>query len=254
MKRVKIGDHFAEVYDAIEELPVVRFHKFNKLLLVDAGIGSDLTDIDKHIERVQRFILSGDTENAAKELQNMRQCLYFIASEVSPEYMAFAALIHSLDGQLCEDLSDEGLAMTVQRLSDASHTEVTDAAAPVKKKITEELELYFPGVFEDAATKEYYDLLRRHTLAVLDSIAADKFDEQTRRNIDDMTTRLITYIAPQVFAGPDSIEIKQERDFDNMCTILSRHFHTDARRYTVREFYNALELLKKENKQNRIQK
>ena len=51
MKTVKIGEYTVEIYDAIDELPMLRFHKYNKMLLVDAGIGSDLQDFDTHIEK-----------------------------------------------------------------------------------------------------------------------------------------------------------------------------------------------------------
>ena len=58
MKTVKIGERTVEIYDAIDELPMLRFHKYNKMLLVDAGIGSDLQDFDTHIEKAIRYALS----------------------------------------------------------------------------------------------------------------------------------------------------------------------------------------------------
>ena len=54
MKTVKIGKHTVELYDTIEELPVIRFHKYQKYLLVDSGIGSTIEDFDKHIEKARR--------------------------------------------------------------------------------------------------------------------------------------------------------------------------------------------------------
>ena len=58
MKTVKIGERTVEIYDAIDELPMLRFHKYNKMLLVDAGIGSDLQDFDTHIEKAIRYARS----------------------------------------------------------------------------------------------------------------------------------------------------------------------------------------------------
>ena len=52
MKTVKIGERTVEIYDEIDKLPMLRFHKYNKMLLVDAGIGSDLQDFDTHIEKL----------------------------------------------------------------------------------------------------------------------------------------------------------------------------------------------------------
>ncbi|MGF2526095.1 hypothetical protein ACQUW0_27690, partial [Ralstonia pseudosolanacearum] len=50
MVTVKIGKHTVEMYDTIEELPIVRFHKYQKLLLIDAGIGADIVAFDQRIE------------------------------------------------------------------------------------------------------------------------------------------------------------------------------------------------------------
>ena len=68
-----MNGHSVQIYASIEELPIVRFHKYNKCLLVDAGVGSDLNAFDTHIERVVRFIRADKREDAAKELENMRQ-------------------------------------------------------------------------------------------------------------------------------------------------------------------------------------
>ncbi len=56
MKKVKLNGHKVVIYDSIDELPIVRFHKYSKMLLVDAGVGSDINDCDAHIERATRYI------------------------------------------------------------------------------------------------------------------------------------------------------------------------------------------------------
>ncbi len=109
MKTVKIGEYTVEIYDAIDELPMLRFHKYNKMLLVDAGIGSDLQDFDTHIEKAMRYARSKTPELAAIELDNMRQNVYFIQSGLSPKCLAFAVLVKSIDGTPYNDLSDDGL-------------------------------------------------------------------------------------------------------------------------------------------------
>ena len=99
MKTVKIGERTVEIYDAIDELPMLRFHKYNKMLLVDAGIGSDLQDFDTHIEKAIRYARSKTPELAAIELDNMRQNVYFIQTGISPKHLAFAVLVKSIDGE-----------------------------------------------------------------------------------------------------------------------------------------------------------
>ena len=94
MKTTQIGKHKVEIYDSIDALPVLRFHAFNKMMLVDSGIGSDLNDWDAHAERVIRCIMSDDKESAIKEMNNLRQNIYLVQSGVSPRHMAFAALAY----------------------------------------------------------------------------------------------------------------------------------------------------------------
>ena len=100
----KIGRHDVELYDAIDELPIVRFHKYQKLLLVDAGVGADIAAFDQRIEKTRRFLMAGKVEQAQQELENLRQCVFMIQSEINPRNMAFAALVKSVDGVSRDDI------------------------------------------------------------------------------------------------------------------------------------------------------
>ena len=97
MKTLKLAGKTIEFYDDIENLPVTRFHKYNKMLLVDAGIGSDIADFDRHISRIAAFLAKNDNKQAITELENIRQNVYFIQSGVSPRNLAFAVLVKSID-------------------------------------------------------------------------------------------------------------------------------------------------------------
>ena len=153
MKKVQLGTHTVQLYDDIADLPIRRFHKFNKLLLIDAGIGSDIADFDAHIEKVVRYIQSGDKDAAGQELMNMRQNLYAVQTELSPKFSAFACLIASIDGKPCEDISDDALQGTLNRIGDVSVKDLTTPFRGCQKKIDEDLQTYFPHSFDDAATK-----------------------------------------------------------------------------------------------------
>lgn len=133
MRTIQLGKHSLEIYDSIDALPVARFHKYNKMLLVDAGVGSDLADFDSHIERAIRFCRS-KPELAATELENLRQTVYFIQSELSPKHLAFCVLIKSIDGVECEDISDESLKKLLDKISDVENSKLTATLEAVKKK------------------------------------------------------------------------------------------------------------------------
>lgn len=87
MKTLKLAGKTIEVYDDIENLPVTRFHKYNKMLLVDAGIGSDIADFDKHISRIAAFLAKNDNKQAITELENIRQkCVLYSIGRIAAKF------------------------------------------------------------------------------------------------------------------------------------------------------------------------
>lgn len=134
MTTVKIGTHTVEMYDAIDELPIARFHKFQKYLLVESGIGSTIQDFDKRIEKMRRYCMLKDSDNAQKELENLRQCVYMIQNGLSPRHLAFACLVFAIDGVKCVDISDDALQKIVETFADSPIRDLTDRLDSVKKK------------------------------------------------------------------------------------------------------------------------
>lgn len=244
MKTITLAKKSVEIYDAIEELPMIRFHKYNKMLLIDAGVGSDLNDFDVHIEKAMRYARSKTPELAAVELDNLRQNVYFIQQGISPRHLAFAVLVKSIDGKPQNDLSDDGLQKVVEMFGDVSVKDMTAEISAVKKKIDEELQLYFPRLFDDSTIKEYFDELRRRSLVMLDAIINGDTEDK-RDEIDRITTMLLLYNRPAVFSGADNLEIQYDKQFENMCLTISQYLHVpEPKKYTVLEYYNAFERIK----------
>ena len=129
-----INSKEVRLYDSIDELPITRFHKYNKCLLIDSGIGSDLSDIDAHIERLYRYI-SHDSKLAVQELQNLRQSLYMVSQEISAKFLSFAVLVESIDGVKRDDLSDEGMKNTLELLKEMPNGMISEIVEALKKKI-----------------------------------------------------------------------------------------------------------------------
>lgn len=241
MKEVRLNKKKVVLYDSIEELPITRFHKYNKMLLVDSGVGSDLDAFNGHIERVIRYINKNDLKNAAAELENLRQNVYFIQSNVSPHNLAFAVLVQSIDGRACDDLTDDGLQKTLAEISGEKQKEVTEHFDSVKKKIDEELRLYFPALFDSSIAKEYYDKLKKRTEIILKKISGKEIEQS---DIDGITDELVLFNDPKKFGGSESVEIRQDKQFERMCLLISENLHTEPKKFTVLEYYNALEYLK----------
>ena len=241
MKSLLINKKIVRVYDSIDEMPIVNFQKYNKYLLIDSGIGSDADDIDAHIVKIAKYIKSNNNRKALQELQNMRQNIYMVNSEISPKYLAFAALIHSVDGKEVNDLSDDGLKKLLQDLKEVKHSKVIDFLLWLKKKVTSELETYFPGDFVNPKEKEAYDKLKNRTLLVLDSIINDTDNTEQIELIDTMMLNMHT---PKVFIGSESVEVKYDKQFESTCLLIAQKTSMDARKMTVLQFYNAIDNIK----------
>lgn len=117
MKVEYIGKHKIELYDSIDELPTDRFFMYNRMLLIDSGIGGDMEAIDSHITKVMRFISMGKNEDAQRELLNMRTSFYFVIENINPKHLSYAALVHSIDGKLMTDISEANLTEILKQFA-----------------------------------------------------------------------------------------------------------------------------------------
>ena len=243
MKNLIVNKKVVRVYDSIDEMPIVNFQKYNKYLLIDSGIGSDADDIDAHIVKIAKYIKSNNNRKALQELQNMRQNIYMVNSEISPKYLAFAALIHSVDGKEVNDLSDDGLKKLLQDLKEVKHSKVINFLLWLKKKVTSELEIYFPGDFVNPKEKEAYDKLKARTLLVLDSVINDTDNSKQIEAIDIMMLNMHT---PKTYIGSESVEVKYDKQFESTCLLIAQKTNMDARKMTVLQFYNAVDNIKQQ--------
>lgn len=250
MVKAKIGGHTVEYYDAIDALPIVRYHRYQKALLIDAGVGADIVSFDQRTERIRRFLMKGDNENARKEMENLRQCVYLIQTGLSPKHLAFAALVHKIDGKIYEDLSDDGLMEVVKILSDGTQEEVQKAVETAKKKIDTDLTLFFPKLFAESEVKEYFDILKKRTLAILKNMMEGVVKPDETEVVEKITTELITYSNPKVFGGSEGLEVTYDRQFENLCLALSSHLNLRPKKCTVLEFYNAFDYLQEQARRN----
>ena len=250
MRTVTLGKHIVQLYTSIDELPMERFHRYNKMLLIDAGIGSDITAFDAHIEKVVRYIQNGDRENAAKEMENMRQNVYVIQTEQSPANLSFAVLVKEIDGKECDDISDEGLERIRALLSDVTRKEQTTVQAEVKKKIESELQEYFPALFSNVEEREYYDNMKRLAVEKLGQITKGE-TEQSKKRIEELEDRLVLAVKPKVFVGKESFGVQHDKAYMKMCMMISSNLNVDARKLTVLEYYTAGEYMQEMMKERK---
>ena len=242
MKTIIVNNKVLRLYDSIDEMPIVNFQKYNKYVLLDAGLGSDINSVDEHIVNLARLIKS-NAQKASQELQNLRQNMHMIVSEISPKYMAFAALIHSIDDKKLDNLSDDYLKQVLDEIKEIKHSVIVDFLIWVKKKLAFELETYFPSEFNSAKEKEVYDKLKQRTILVLQGIANDT---DTSTEVADIDSYLFSLYAPKSFIGASSVEIKYDKQFETTCMLISQKASMNAKAMTVLEFYNALSNIEKQ--------
>jgi len=131
----KIGKHTVQVYNAIDELPTERFFTYNRMMLLDSGIGGDLDAIDTHITKAMKYVQLGKKDEAQQVLMNMRTSFYFVMENLNPKHLSYAALVYSIDGKVQHDFSDEALrAMVTQFSSWGANKSYYDTAIEVVKK------------------------------------------------------------------------------------------------------------------------
>lgn len=242
MKTIIINEKTIQLYDSIDEMPIVNFQKYNKYILLDTGLGSDIDSVDTHIVNLAKLI-KADTKKAVQELQNLRQNMHMIVSEISPKYMAFAALIHSINGKKLDNLSDDYLKCVLDEIKEIKHSVIADFLVWVKKKLNTELETYFPAEFSNVKEKEVYDKLKQRTILVLQGIANDT---DTSKEVADIDSYLFSLHTPKSFAGANSVEIKYDKQFETTCLLISQKTNMTAKTMTVLEFYSALSNIEKQ--------
>lgn len=132
-----VNGHTVEYFDSIDDLPIVRHHRFNEFIAVKSGIGSTVEDVDNHISGIVQMVNRGDKEQAINKLFNMGQSMKFAIQNVDPMSMAFACLVNKINGVEMNDTTDHGLNKVVGMLSEIriSYGMIKSIIEFVKKKL-----------------------------------------------------------------------------------------------------------------------
>ena len=244
MKKARIGICDVEIYESIEELPITRWHKYQKYSLIESGIGSDLASVDAHIARAIAYFKKGEGDKASAELQNLRQAVYFVQNEENLRLLSCACLIKSVDGVPCDDLTEEGLRRVVEKITDVPTNVVAALFKAVKKKMDTEVATYFPSLYSATSKeKEFSDILLKRTIAEIHTITRGEDDAKVR----ELDETLLTMITPMTFQGEKNFEVEYDKQFEKMCAIISQHQGVNAKQYNVMEFFAAYEQIKEQH-------
>ena len=133
---LKLGKHKIEFFESIEIMPFDRFNAFNKYVMLDAELGSDVIAFDQKISKIFQFLNKEMTKNAINEFYNLRSIYHNIMTMNNNKGLAFACLIRSIDGVPFDDYSIENLRSTLKKLNKwgLKMQDVSETSDNVKKK------------------------------------------------------------------------------------------------------------------------
>lgn len=136
MREEKCGGSVIKFFDTPESMPMRRYRRFNKFLMVENEVGNDFADYEKRTQKAISFVKQGMIKEALQELSNRRQMVFNAFAEYSPRDRALAILVHSIDGVEYRDYSKTGLDEILNRLEEIGFTnkQSTEVVDEVKKK------------------------------------------------------------------------------------------------------------------------
>ena len=244
MREVRLNGHRIEVFDDISELSIDRFHQYSRYMLLATGVGDSISDIDKHIEAINA-LLAIDAAKAKQELLNLRQNLIIVANKRDFRHKAFLFFVISVDGERWTDFSDNGIEKLYKLVNDTPLAEFDMALAGVVGEIDSQLTRYFPEMFDDSKDKNRCDLLRKLAMLKADEILNGS---DHTKEIEELSHQIWEKYEPKSYENDKAI-VDFDRQFENMCLILSKEFQGGVKGYTVMEFYSAYNLLQEREKE-----
>jgi hypothetical protein len=162
MLRKKINKIDVEFYNSIEEMPHVRYMKFNKELIRANEVGTGTIDLIKRVNRAIGYLKADQHENAQKEMLNLKLNINYIEHEIDPKSFALACVVKSIDGELCDDITTDGLKLVIDKLQKAGITkkDVDKNVDDIKKKLSWK---YLCSIPVNLAMKVYHSIKRSLT-------------------------------------------------------------------------------------------
>lgn len=130
------GKHKVVIFDSSKQLTPRRYQKYNKHEMISLGVGENIGDYNNRMSKAIGYVKSEDHKSALAELTNQQQCLYNALEEYSPSNLAFAVLVHSIDGEVFKLYDEDSLEIVIDKLDEIGFTkeDLLSNLAEVKKK------------------------------------------------------------------------------------------------------------------------
>lgn len=123
MKTIKVGKDEVKIYSDPEELSVENYKLYTKYLAIAADIGDDFNAVNTKLNDI--LLVAGDAKKVITEVNNLRQTMYNIYNiDISVDSKLLAIMVHSINGDVCKDKTEDGLELIVKKLNTISASEV----------------------------------------------------------------------------------------------------------------------------------
>lgn len=82
----------------IESFPHYNWHRAQRYIILDAGLGSNVADILKRINNINTHILNDRKEDAMQEVQNTTLGIFSALEGIDYQSMTFACAVRDING------------------------------------------------------------------------------------------------------------------------------------------------------------
>lgn len=118
MNTTTINDHKIVYYSDIDDTPIGRYNAFSANILYDCSVGNTMEAINERFESMDAHLEAGNNREARIERNNLQITFFSIMSQVNFAARALICLIYSIDGEKVTDLSEGGIATTLEKLNE----------------------------------------------------------------------------------------------------------------------------------------
>jgi hypothetical protein len=147
MRTLKVKGHTIELFDSIKELTIERHHEFQKLALLDIGVGSDIAGIGAHFSNFHQLLINKKTDEALLEARNLHNNFFYILQGINIKSFCFHTFVKTIDRVPVKisDLVEDKIKENLQKMSwfGLLQSDVEDVLEDIKKKLTQNFEPIF---------------------------------------------------------------------------------------------------------------
>jgi len=220
------------IHDDIDQLSIDQFNRINKYWMLHDNLGSSFADIDStHIAKI--LMVADNKEKVCKEVDNLRILVYNIIHEVNPSQMAFACLVHSIDGKEITDYSEEGIKKILKTLNDSGLKigDLKKKMQEVREKIYGDLEMFFPDIFHNVLSTAFWSKMREKAMKQCDNILSG-----IEEDLSAADRYFSTLIMPKSFSEGKE-ELIYDKNFEKNCIMLTSLSNQPVKMMSTKEYF-----------------